>query len=140
MTVEHIGEFYGVLVTAWTFKGKRIDKCESKKYLNVDKTLTSCILGTLDNNKVGISNPKNSRVGGVKTQFTEKRERKQMKDVPNPWSSKEVPITEVPSNYFIPTRPGNIKRLVLSSVVGNVGIQGISYTINGKANTYRVRR
>lgn len=92
VTVEHIGEFYGLLVTAWTFKGKRIDKCESKKYLNVDKTLTSCILGTLDNNKVGISNPKNSRVGGVKTQFTEKRERKQMKDVPNPWSSKRCQL------------------------------------------------
>lgn len=66
MTVEHIGEFYGMLVTAWPFKGKRIDKCEDKNYLNVDKTLTSCILGTLDNNKVGISNPKNIWVGGVK--------------------------------------------------------------------------
>lgn len=92
VTVEHIGEFYGMLITAWPFKGKRIDKCENKNYLNVDKTLTSCILGTLDNNKVGISNPKNIWVGGVKTRFTEKRERKQMKDIPNSWSSEKCQI------------------------------------------------
>ena len=53
---------------------------------------------------------------------------------------RKVPLTKIPSNYFIPTRPVNIKRLVLSGVVENVGIQGTSYTINRKANTYRVRR
>lgn len=51
-----------------------------------------------------------------------------------------MPITEVPSNYLIAARSVKIKRLVLSSVVGNVGIQGTSDTINGKANMYRVRR
>lgn len=48
-----------------------------------------------------------------------------------------MPITEALLNYFIPTKPANIKRLVWASVDGEVGRQGTLPTTSGKANACR---